>query len=312
MFAEGGLFDAVDQAEGNSGPSSFTSNPEPTASPTSSYPSQSFQPAVGAQAPSSPHPSAWRNEPAGATSYAMITSASPHLGGLPEPNRDALRPECTPGVVAVARLAEGEYRPPKVPGDGTQGRHPTLGDPLDEYPTLQRLRATRTEFERLRLKPVSRRPSERSAFASIRAWMSPRLKQIGRGGRKVGRILRRDPTDGYRDIYGDDDGFDDDEPLDAELVSTQLLRLRSDQDAQADISERLDLLTRSGGGRIADDLAAEIMRSLSTGDEVDIKKLLDGEKQQRPEAPSSFVSLRSSTGVSEADKLSFAGLQRLG
>jgi hypothetical protein len=128
----------------------------------------------------------------------------------------------------------------------------------------------------------------------------------------MGRILRRDPTDGYRDIYGDDDGFDDDEPLDAELVSTQLLRLRSDQDAQADISERLDLLTRSGGGRIADDLAAEILRSLSTGDEVDIKKLLDGEKQQRPEAPSSFVSLRSSTGVSEADKLSFAGLQRLG
>ena len=51
---------------------------------------------------------------------------------------------------------------------------------------------------------------------------------------------------------------------------------------------------------------------MSTGDEVDIKKLLDGEKQQRPEAPSSFVSLRSSTGVSEADKLSFAGLQRLG
>jgi hypothetical protein len=312
MFAEGGLFDTLDQAEGNSGPESFSSNPAPTASATSSYPSQSFQPAVGAHAPSAPHPSAWRNEPVEATSYAMITSASPHLSGLPEPNRDALRPECTPGVVAVAKLAEGEYRPPKVPGDGTQGRHAPLGDPLEEYPTLQRMRATRPEFERLRLKPATRRPSERSAFASIRAWVSPRLKQIGNSGRKMGRILRRDPADGYRDTYGDDDGFDDDEPRDAELVSTQLLRLRADQDAQADISERLDLLTRSGGGRIADDLAADILRSLSTGDEVDIQKLLDEQKQPRPEAPSSFVSLRSTTGVSEADKLSFAGLQRLG
>ena len=62
----------------------------------------------------------------------------------------------------------------------------------------------------------------------------------------------------------------------------------------------------------ADDLAAEILRSLSTGDEVDIKKLLDNESQSKLEAPSSFVSLRSTTGVSEADKLSFAGLQRLG
>jgi hypothetical protein len=309
MFGEGGLFDALDQTEGKS----ISSSPAPTASSTSSYPSQSFQPTSGAQAPPSTHPSTWRNEPAGATSYAMIASASPHIGGLPEPNRDALRPECTPGVVADARLAEGEYRPPKVPGDGTtQGRHAKLGDPLKEYPTLQRMRATRTEFERLRLKPVRRRPSERSAFASLRAWVSPRLKQIERGGRKMGRILRRDPADGYRDTYGDDDGFDDDEPLDAQLVSTQLLRLRSDQDAQADISERLDLLTRSGGGKIADDLAAEILRSLSTGDEVDIKKLLDRETQSRPEAPSSFVSLRSTTGVSEADKLSFAGLQRLG
>ncbi len=313
MFGEGGLFDALDQAEGKSISESFSSSPAPTASSTSSYPSQSFQPTSGAQAPPSTHPSTWRNEPAGATSYAMIASASPHIGGLPEPNRDALRPECTPGVVADARLAEGEYRPPRVPGDGTtQGLHAKLGDPLKEYPTLQRMRATRTEFERLRLKPVSRRPSERSAFASLRAWVSPRLKQIERGGRKMGRILRRDPADGYRDTYGDDDGFDDDEPLDAQLVSTQLLRLRSDQDAQADISERLDLLTRSGGGKIADDLAAEILRSLSTGDEVDIKKLLDRETQPRLEAPSSFVSLRSTTGVSEADKLSFAGLQRLG
>ena len=128
----------------------------------------------------------------------------------------------------------------------------------------------------------------------------------------MGRILRRDSADGYRDTYGDDDGFDNDEALDAELVSTQLLRLRSDQDAQADISERLDLLTRSGGGKIADDLAAEILRGLSTQEEVDIKQLLDEEKQPMLEAPSNFVSLRSTTGVSEADKLSFAGMQRLG
>ena len=310
MFGEGGLFDSLDQAEGSS---SFSNNPMPTASSTPSYPSQSFQPTIGAQETQSPPQRSW-NEPSGATSYSMITSASPHLSGLPEPNRDALRPECAPGVVAGAKLAEGEYRPPKVPGDGIHSRNMSLGhdDPLQEYPTLQRMRATRTEFERLRLKPATRRPNERSAFASIRAWLSPRLKQIERGGRKMGKILRRDSADGYRDTYGDDDGFDNDEALDAELVSTQLLRLRSDQDAQADISERLDLLTRSGGGKIADDLAAEILRGLSAQEEVDIKQLLDEEKQPMLEAPSNFVSLRSTTGVSEADKLSFAGMQRLG
>ena len=42
------------------------------------------------------------------------------------------------------------------------------------------------------------------------------------------------------------------------------------------------------------------------------KQLLDEEKQPMLEAPSNFVSLRSTTGVSEADKLSFAGMQRLG
>jgi len=81
--------------------------------------------------------------------------------------------------------------------------------------------------------------------------------------------------DDYAEIYGDDDGFDDGQYREVALRSGQILRLRADQDHQAEVAERIRTLSKSSGGALADDETDALIDRLSaSGDLEPIADLL--------------------------------------
>ena len=81
--------------------------------------------------------------------------------------------------------------------------------------------------------------------------------------------------DNYAEIYGDDDGFSDGQYREVALKSGQILRLRADQDHQAEVAERIRTLSKSSGGSLADDEADALVERLSaSGDLAPIASLL--------------------------------------
>lgn len=181
---------------------------------------------------------------------------------LPEPTPHALRPECTPGVVAAARVAAPE---PK------EQLQPTEDQSLDEFPAFGAL---------LRNSPNRR-------LRNTAAPKQSRLAQLAKRGynaligtspktptRKMIRPVKVEGDD-YADIYGDDDGFEDGRYREMALRSGQILRLRADQDHQSEIAERLRTLSKSTGGSLADDETDALIERLSaSGDLEPIADLL--------------------------------------
>ena len=81
--------------------------------------------------------------------------------------------------------------------------------------------------------------------------------------------------DDYADVYGDDDGFSNGEYREVSMRSGQILRLRSDQDHQAEVAERINSLSKSTGGDIAEDEMDSLVQRLSeSGDLGPIANLL--------------------------------------
>ena len=81
--------------------------------------------------------------------------------------------------------------------------------------------------------------------------------------------------DDYADVYGDDDGFENGEYREVAMRSGQILRLRADQDHQAEVAERIKNLSKSTGGDIADDETDALVQRLSeSGDLAPIANLL--------------------------------------
>ena len=91
------------------------------------------------------------------------------------------------------------------------------------------------------------------------------------------------------------------------LQTNQIIRIRADQDSQSDIQSRLELLTKNGGGAIAEDLANRTLRGISNGFESS-PTLLSNKVSKKLETPNNFSGMVSSTEPLPR----FAGMKRLG
>ena len=179
---------------------------------------------------------------------------------LPEPTRNAIREECTMGVVAAARVAEpAEPKPEAVEQQSGLEDFPAIGALFRNTHKSPRKITTK------RKRGVLSRLANRGKKALVRT--NTRSKQTSRPVKIEG--------DDYADVYGDDDGFSNGEYREVSMRSGQILRLRSDQDHQAEVAERIKSLSKSTGGDITEDEMDSLVQRLSeSGDLGPIANLL--------------------------------------
>jgi hypothetical protein len=185
---------------------------------------------------------------------------------LPEPTLHALREECTPGLVASARARDyprsiqSEISEECLQKNEALAAFPALSAMLKSSPQ-SRLRNNSAPKEG-RLARIARR--------SLNMLKSIDSSKMGKKERPV-----QINNDDYATIYGDSDGFADGEFRDYSLRSGQILRLRADQDHQAELAERIISLSQSSGGDLAEDAAGDLIERLSaSGDLGPIANLL--------------------------------------
>ncbi|MEE3083015.1 MAG: hypothetical protein VX320_02860 [Candidatus Thermoplasmatota archaeon] len=187
---------------------------------------------------------------------------------LPEPTVHALREECTPGLVAAARMKSNENEieqhnqaPPRQQELEVLASFPALSAMLKSSPPA-RLQGNFVQKEG-RLTRLARR--------SMKMLKSMESKRNPRNLQRPVEIKEDD----YASTYGDSDGFANGEYQEVPLRSGQILRLRADQDHQAEIADRILSLSRSTGGEFAEDDAGELIQRLSaSGDLEPIANLL--------------------------------------
>jgi len=191
---------------------------------------------------------------------------------LPPPTEDAVREECKAGVVRQAK-ARHELRSKGVGGlEGVQAAN------LDDYPALKGLASTMSG---------SRSSGVKSKAAVSGGWLS--------------RLLRPNSTSANR-INGEN--TDSTNEIETErFQTTQHMRLRSDQDHQADVSSRLRAMRKINHSSTARDKLDSIVRSLS--EEEDTPLPLDG-----PNDSLRFNQLTPTS--SKEDPHPLPGLRRLG
>ena len=290
-FDSGGLFDMFDELDSaseysaNSSPQNEISSP-PTQLPAVTQPS-------------------WKRPPdSKVSSYTMLSEAAGP--NLPEPTRVALRSDLpsNPGLVASAAVKTTQEQPPLPEQLQRSFNQLNTPHPLESYPALSRMQKQYARDSRIR---VSRSYSRsRGALKAIGEWVKPGLKRMEKSGKNITRKIIG-AGDGYREVYGDDDGNQNDDYKDTQLNSTQILRLRADQDSQSDVQARLRLLTTNGGGAIADDLANRTLRGISSSSKSE-SFTLSGMESKKLNAPQNFNGMVASNEPAPR----FAGMQRLG
>ena len=207
LFGEGGIFDAEP-------PASYS--PPTTPPPTTSHPAS--ETGVGSYINAAGPPVVEARQP---TSSQMIRRAQGRFGetgpytgpSLPAPTDSAIREECRPGVVKQARARQALL--------GSQGSSQPVLDAssLEEFPGLSRI-ATSMSSGRVRA-------PRRKAFRKP-SWISALL------GATTPAIRNTDGT--YASEYSDEDGQE--ARSGTRFQSSQHIRLRSDQDHQADVAVR--------------------------------------------------------------------------
>ncbi len=142
-----------------------------------------------------------------------IAPYNPHA--LPEPTVEAVREECKPGLVRMAKARQAQTRKALAA--------PSIDNAsLDDYPGVSKL-ATSMNGGRVDTRGIARSRSKPS-------WIVSLLRPKSRASRKE----RGD----YSSQYGDSDGVEHSEG--EKFRTSQILRLRSDQDHQADVVGRMD------------------------------------------------------------------------
>ena len=221
---------------------------------------------------------------------AMPTTSNALATTLPEPTPHALREECV-GVVAAARISTPQPQPePKKPQSG-----------LEEFPAIGALfRNTPNVRKKVAAKPkrgVLSRLARRGKKTLIRTETKSQQKS---------RPVKIEGDD-YAEVYGDDDGFENGEYREVSMRSGQILRLRADQDHQAEVAERIKNLSKSTGGDIADDETDALVQRLSeSGDLAPIANLLKAAETKQL----SFGQLASTSPPKEAP--GHHGISRMG
>lgn len=190
---------------------------------------------------------------------------------LPPPTEDAVREECKAGVVRQAK-ARQELRSQSLNGlGGVQAAN------LDDYPALRGLASTMSG---------SRSSGVKSKVPVSGGWLS--------------RLLR--PGSSIDRSKGED-AYSTNEIETERFQTTQHMRLRSDQEHQADVSSRLREMRKNNHASTARDKLDSIVRSLS-GEE-DSPRLLDGSNDSLR-----FNQLKPTS--SKEDPHPLPGLRRLG
>ncbi|MCS5526856.1 MAG: hypothetical protein NZ774_03240, partial [Candidatus Poseidoniales archaeon] len=290
-FDSGGLFDMFDDLDSASESSAVTPPTNGISSPTTNLPAVT-------------QPSWKRPTDSNVSSYTMLSEAAGP--NLPEPSRVALRSDLptSPGLVASAAVKTIEERPPLPEQLQRSFNQLNKPHPLESYPALNRMQKQYARDSRIRVNRSYSR--SRGALKAIGEWVKPGLKRIESSGKDITRKLIG-AGDGYRDVYGDDDGNQNDGFEETQLNSTQILRLRADQDSQSDVQARLRLLTTNGGGAIADDLANRTLRGISSSSRSE-GFTLAGMESKKLNAPENFNGMVASNEPAPR----FAGMQRLG
>ena len=207
LFGEGGIFDAEP-------PASYS--PPTTPPPTTSHPAP--ETGVGSYINAAGPPVVEARQP---TSSQMIRRAQGRFGetgpytgpSLPAPTDSAIREECRPGVVKQARARQA------LLGSGGSSQPVLDASSLEEFPGLSRI-ATSMSSGRVRA-------PRRKAFRKP-SWISALL------GATTPAIRNTDGT--YASEYSDEDGQE--ARSGTRFQSSQHIRLRSDQDHQADVAVR--------------------------------------------------------------------------
>jgi len=190
---------------------------------------------------------------------------------LPPPTEDAVREECKAGVVRQAK-ARQELRSQSLNElGGVQAAN------LDDYPALRGLASTMSG---------SRSSGVKSKVPVSGGWLS--------------RLLR--PGSSINSSKGED-AYSTNEIETERFQTTQHMRLRSDQEHQADVSSRLREMRKNNHASTARDKLDSIVRSLS-GEE-DSPRLLDGSNDSLR-----FNQLKPTS--SKEDPHPLPGLRRLG
>lgn len=290
-FDSGGLFDMFDELDSASEYSANTPPQNEISSPPT-------------QLPAVTQPSWKRSPDSKVSSYTMLSEAAGP--NLPEPTRVALRSDLptNPGLVASAAVKTTEEQTPLPEQLQRSFDRLNTPHPLESYPALNRMQKQYARDSRIRVRRSYSR--SRGALKAIREWVKPGLKRMEKGGKNITRKIIG-AGDGYRDVYGDDDGNQNDDYKDTQLNSTQILRLRADQDSQSDVQARLRLLTTNGGGAIADDLANRTLRGISSSSKSE-GFTLSGMESKKLNAPQNFNGMVASNEPAPR----FAGMQRLG
>ena len=207
LFGEGGIFDAEP-------PASYS--PPTTPPPTTSHPAS--ETGVVSYINAAGPPVVEARQP---TSSQMIRRAQGRFGetgpytgpSLPAPTDSAIREECRPGVVKQARARQA------LLGSGGSSQPVLDASSLEEFPGLSRI-ATSMSSGRVRA-------PRRKAFRKP-SWISALL------GATTPAIRNTDGT--YASEYSDEDGQE--ARSGTRFQSSQHIRLRSDQDHQADVAVR--------------------------------------------------------------------------
>ncbi len=250
MFGEGGLF-GVESPTNNVTPTNYSES-EPSMdfslfddAPTTPQPTTN-----GITTPTSYSPPTTSNPNKPLSSSQMIRSAQSRHGqpqstnaptwGLPNPTENAVREECKPGLVKTAKAryawqSENQTRALSAPTTDPEN----FGE---EFPAVSKLANSMTSG---RVRSSAGKPRKQNWLASL---ISPTQS-------------RRQ----YADVYGDEDG--DTHSGDARFRSSQLLRLRSDQDHQADVATRAREMTTTSSPSSARDALDSVVERVASGEE---------------------------------------------
>ena len=266
-FEEGGIFDtpspnsspqspSYSQPESSFDFSLFDDEPMGDSSRAAGSTSMANSPSTNYSPPTSHAPArtppSYSNPSRPPSSSEMIRSALSRPGtaatngansgwGLPTPNETAVREECKPGLVKTAKAHsawQGEI-------SHTRALSAPAVDPErfeDEFPAVSKLANSMSGG---RVRSAIGRPKKQNWLSSLLSPSPP----------------RRD----YAEVYGDADGSE--HQGDARFRSSQLLRLRSDQDHQADVAVRARQMTSAPPASSARDALDGVITRVSKGEE---------------------------------------------
>ena len=240
LFGEGGIFDA-EPTSNYSPPTTSTPYSDPTPEPPAYTAPSTYVQATG--------PPPVERRP---TSSEMIRRAHDRFGpptgpysgpSLPAPTEAAVREDCRPGIVRQARAKQA-----LLSQEGVSQPSALDAASLEEFPGISKL-ANSMNTGRIR-------SNKRAIQKSTPSWIEVLLRPTARSS--------RDRSHSYASEYGDGDG--EAAHSDAHFQSSQHIRLRSDQEHQADVATH-GRGVQEAQSHSARDVLSEVVNRVSTGEE---------------------------------------------